>query len=474
MANLSKLSGVFVLLAVIAITFTACGDNGDPTSPPGSSHTHQWGEWTETTPPDCITAGEETRICDLDASHVETRTGAAALGHDWNMLSGTATCTEAGEGTAKCNRCGEEINNNVIPALGHDWGDWTETTPPDCLTDGEETKVCTRDPLHTETRPVVALGHDWGEWTETTPPDCLTDGEETKVCTRDPLHTDTRPVVALGHDWGAWTVTTPPGCTTTGIETRTCNNDALHTEQRTAPVLGHDWGEWEVTTPPDCTTPGEEERVCNRDASHTETRPIAALGQHTPFEGYCLICGEFLNSYNIGDTGPGGGKIFFIDETGIPLVGTDKTIHYLEAAPADIQELVLWIDPELSEKNEITGTGTEIGTGWNNTSLITAKTILTSAALSCEDYSNIGKNDWFLPSKDELSELHKQKNLFSNWGTTFYLPENEFAIAYWSSSEDDDSSAFALFFTPGLGFSDGEWEDIGKNAKCSVRPIRAF
>ena len=49
----------------------------------------------------------------------------------------------------------------TIPALGHDWGAWTVTTPATCTKEGVETRTCKRDPSHVETRPIPATGHHW-------------------------------------------------------------------------------------------------------------------------------------------------------------------------------------------------------------------------------------------------------------------------------------------------------------------------
>ena len=98
----------FTIMAIIAIigiafTFTAC--------PPGP-HTHDWGNWIQTTAPTCTTAGIDTRVCNLDATHTETRTGAAALGHDWQWVVTTpATTTADGLETETCTTCGATSGN---------------------------------------------------------------------------------------------------------------------------------------------------------------------------------------------------------------------------------------------------------------------------------------------------------------------------------------------------------------------------
>ena len=57
---------------------------------------HVWGDWTVTTPATCTNEGVETRICNRDSSHVETRT-IPATGHNWvDNGNGTHTCTNCG------------------------------------------------------------------------------------------------------------------------------------------------------------------------------------------------------------------------------------------------------------------------------------------------------------------------------------------------------------------------------------------
>ena len=57
---------------------------------------HVWGDWTVTTPATCTNEGVETRICNRDPSHVETRT-IPTTGHNWvDNGNGTHTCTNCG------------------------------------------------------------------------------------------------------------------------------------------------------------------------------------------------------------------------------------------------------------------------------------------------------------------------------------------------------------------------------------------
>lgn len=56
-----------------------------------------------------------------------------------------ATCTEDGLGKIVCVDCEEVIEEQVeIDALGHDFGEWSVTTPETCTTNGSKRRVCSR------------------------------------------------------------------------------------------------------------------------------------------------------------------------------------------------------------------------------------------------------------------------------------------------------------------------------------------
>ena len=80
--------------------------------------------------------------------------------HDWHDTETLPTCTEDGEKGKVCSRCGMK-ETEKIPALGHDWGDWTVTTPATCTEEGVETRICNRNSSHVETRTIPTTGHNW-------------------------------------------------------------------------------------------------------------------------------------------------------------------------------------------------------------------------------------------------------------------------------------------------------------------------
>jgi hypothetical protein len=143
-----------------------------------------------------------------------------------------------------------------------------------------------------------------------------------------------------------------------------------------------------------------------------------------------------------------GGTVFYIDATGT---------HGLIAALQGLDYSAEWGCKGVS----IPGTTTIVGSGKANTLAITkgCKTAGISARWA-DQLDNLGFTDWYLPSKDELTEMFKQRKTVVLNGA-----------ARWSSSEADANSAWALTFdaagTPVPVIMD-------KSTVIGVRPIRAF
>ena len=54
------------------------------------------------------------------------------------------TCTEYGYTRRVCSECGEELKDNFVAPLGHDWSEWEVTILPTATTDGLERRECYR------------------------------------------------------------------------------------------------------------------------------------------------------------------------------------------------------------------------------------------------------------------------------------------------------------------------------------------
>ena len=158
----------------------------------------------------------------------------------------------------------------------------------------------------------------------------------------------------------------------------------------------------------------------------------------------------------VGDTGPGGGKVFYVSATNFTSTGSDcgTTCKYLEAAPSDESSGVAWCSNTTSALGT---TGKTIGTGMANTT--TADTTCTTGAIQiAADYTNNSKADWHLPSIYEWSQLYIQRAKVGGFSTDYY----------WSSSESSATSAWVQNFITGLQ------NTRPKSTTNYVRPVRAF
>ncbi|CAB4342283.1 MAG: hypothetical protein F2690_05615 [Actinobacteria bacterium] len=195
--------------------------------------------------------------------------------------------------------------------------------------------------------------------------------------------------------------------------------------------------------------------------------------------------------YAVGETGPGGGTIFYVDdsvegfdETGAPC---SPNCHYLEAAPTNPAVLDYWTDDSYQWSGNISdGVGTTsegFSSGWENTwQLINQPnggTALAKAGTIAHAYRGPnGLTDWFLPSRHELNTMCKWQGGLawvsneepctspvnnSGPGAAGFMDDG-----YWSSSEFDATSAM------GQSFYNASQSDVIKAVPMRVRPIRAF
>jgi TolB-like protein len=171
----------------------------------------------------------------------------------------------------------------------------------------------------------------------------------------------------------------------------------------------------------------------------------------------------FTPTYKIGDKGPGGGIVFYINTAGFTLTADGTTCHYLEAAPADLGKMA-WASSDAKSTN-IAGLVAAVGAGKRNTDLILAADPNSPAANACKDYSGGGKSDWFLPSISELAQLYHNREVVGG-----FTVSNGYDALYWSSAQNNKEQALCLFLKP-----NGSEQFIeGKNVGARVRPIRAF
>jgi len=180
-------------------------------------------------------------------------------------------------------------------------------------------------------------------------------------------------------------------------------------------------------------------------------------------------------SYQIGDTGPGGGIIFFVDYT-----NQYPTVDYLEAAPRGwgngitVNQGFLTgettgtptVDPQMtwcSSHFDLLGmdgwNASAVGAGVTNTA-IANKTCSGGAVQAVADYSGGSKTDWFLPSVGEAMLMYTN---LRQMGLGGFVNDN-----YWTSSEHDEEKAWAQ------RTNYGNQNEVDKRNHLFVRPVRSF
>jgi len=234
---------------------------------------------------------------------------------------------------------------------------------------------------------------------------------------------------------------------------------------------------------------------------YTSWRDTTSGGTASSSTSACTTGGTCI----VGDTGPGGGIVFYVRSAGFACGPTlAATCKYLEAAPQG------WIvssypagqtncgsaggtngtstdDPRCVWSGNTTteigssAAGQIIGTGYKNTVAIVSQSN-TAGKAGTVTRAYRGPNnldDWFLASKEELTQMCKwQRNqawqsdatLCNNTGilNTGRNASGFSATYYWSSSEGSADGAWLE------GFFGGDTTGTNKFAQNHVRPIRAF
>jgi len=218
---------------------------------------------------------------------------------------------------------------------------------------------------------------------------------------------------------------------------------------------------------------------------------VASIGLASP--AGAKTCDGKKVPCKIGDTGPGGGIVFYdagsrqawgryLEAPGkrvakptpqLPQKPTPDSSSWQVPASVEwahltrVLPMATWRDktrqwcPEGAPGYDtFLPTGTAIGTGRANTQIIIAACGADTAASLAASYRGGGKDDWFLPSRDELNALYRQRKVVGGLAVGYF----------WSSSQDDDDAYYAWY----QNFYYGDQYLSDKDANGRVRPVRAF
>ena len=181
----------------------------------------------------------------------------------------------------------------------------------------------------------------------------------------------------------------------------------------------------------------------NRAASSTFTMSSANV----------VLYAKWGKNYNIGDTGPAGGLVFYDKGS------YSSEWRYMEAAPNDQSGNIRCYNRNFG----VTGaTATGIGSGSANTVTIVSELGAGSYAASlCADLVLGGYDDWFLPSKDELDLIYDNLKVAGCGGFA--------SVWYWSSSGCNNNISWNQNFSNG-----NQSEHYFVDYQYYVRAVRAF
>ncbi|MCM1045365.1 MAG: Ig-like domain-containing protein [Candidatus Gastranaerophilales bacterium] len=318
---------------------TVCGYTGAEIEIPKLDHTHAMTYHAEVAAT-CTQAGVKAyyacskcgKSYSDEAGNLEiTDLVIAALGHrfqNYNFDEGSASCTEDGTETAKCDRCDvTDTRTAEGTKLPHVMAAWTTTVEPTCTVAGTKTRKC-QNCDYTESDEIAALGHSWEEVLDRPATEeqtglkhqectvCHEKGEETEIPKLDHTHVMTYhegadatctesgtkayyvcskcgnyysdetgsleiadPVIpALGHSFQNYNFDEgSASCTADGTETAKCDRcDVTDTRTAEGTKLPHEMSAWTVVNPT-CTEAGSRSRNC-QNCDYTESEEIAALG----------------------------------------------------------------------------------------------------------------------------------------------------------------------------------------------------
>jgi hypothetical protein len=173
------------------------------------------------------------------------------------------------------------------------------------------------------------------------------------------------------------------------------------------------------------------------------------------------------NLYVVGDY-VAGGVVIYIAPTPTDLNGDGIENFGLVCSIDDLSAGIRWS----SDERDTDALGESLGTGKNNTDIITAiyGNNTTYAAGLATAYTGGGYSDWFLPSSNEVRKMNDNKVIIENTalqnGGSAFAPTSG---TYWSSTEESFSYAIRVKWLNGR--VNRNYKVVSLNA---VRAVRAF
>ena len=269
---------------------------------------HKYGEKGKTVAPTCEEVGKTTYTCTVCGATFDDDVK-PALGHDYVIDEAVApTCQKDGKTEGKhCKRCNTVfVKQEVIPKdeKYHDW-EIVPAVAPTCTekgsTEGKKCKICGK--VESEVKEIKAKGHNFTT-DVITQVGCESNGLVKKYCTECNV-SETVVVPATGHKLGDWTYSDGFSCETGGERWQVCANCGEIFNREQLPANGHKWSEkWTIDTPASCTAKGYKSHHCTicdkkndittipKEAhKYIDTVTKATTKKSGLVTGVCKVCG---------------------------------------------------------------------------------------------------------------------------------------------------------------------------------------
>jgi hypothetical protein len=243
--------------------------------------------WTVSIAPTCTQAGLETKECSR-CDYEETQV-ISLLGHNpGTPVTINATCLTDGSEKVNCTRanCGEEIEFELIPALGHDWTAWGDD--PEGTPNVDLIRTCERPGCDAEEKQTIDGGnpacvHDFtGSGVVTKAATCNEEGEEEVSCATGGGcgATITQSIPRTAHTPSA-PLTDAATCTNDGRDYTKCTECEVVLTSTVIPAHGHTpFSDWDGLIPPTCTAFGKLTKSCITCGEAAESQMVDPTGVH--------------------------------------------------------------------------------------------------------------------------------------------------------------------------------------------------
>ena len=242
--------------------------------------------------PTCWNNGYEKVSCTICGDVISERT-IPSKGHvpcqSYKIIE-KGTCATDGLKGLYCSVCnGLLVADIIIPAYGHEMGEWLNEDMIECNNPGDLVRYCTHVNesdeydacVYREYQSVEAFPHEFGELVVMTNPTCVESGVGYRRCNNcQEIITEIIPV--LEHNPSPyWSIDEYPTCTQKGFKSHHCINCDARLDITEIDTNNHSFSNWIIDSFPTCTASGSKHRVCENDNCSYQEILVIQKEMHT-------------------------------------------------------------------------------------------------------------------------------------------------------------------------------------------------